>query len=406
MKKKLSFILSISLCALLLMGATGLVSAQVELELFQNKQEAVETYDALIEKFEAENPDIDIVQNYVPEAETVLKTRLVKNDIPDIMAIGGNYTYGELARAGVLTDLSSKAFIDNIQDAYRKMINDLEGNMDGIYGVPFSANANTVLYNKDKFAELGLEIPETWDEFIENCDQIKANGGTPIYLTFKDAWTAMVPFNTLAANLQGENFIEKKKDGETTFAAQYREVAEKMLKILEYGHVDNFGVGYNDGNRSFAKGESFMLIQGIWAIGPIKEINPDLNLGVFNLPVHNEPSKNLLVSGVDSVLAVSESTKNKDAALKFIKFLLKEENAKYYIDQEKLYSAVKGVYQEDSKLVGIRKYFETGRITSFPDHYYPAGMQVPNLVQEFLIKKDIDAFLNTLDNEWNKVSSR
>jgi raffinose/stachyose/melibiose transport system substrate-binding protein len=74
----------------------------VTLELFSNKSESMETLKALIAKFEEQNPDITIELNTPPEAETVLKTRLTKNDMPDLMAIGGNYTYGELARAGVL----------------------------------------------------------------------------------------------------------------------------------------------------------------------------------------------------------------------------------------------------------------------------------------------------------------
>ena len=64
------------------------------------------------------------------------------------------------------------------------------------------------------------------------------------------------------------------------------------------------------------------------------------------------------------------------------------------------------MYQEDPQLVDIKSFFESGQITSFPDHYYPAGMQVANLVQEFLINKDIDAFLKKLDEEWDKVASR
>ena len=60
----------------------------------------------MIQEFEEENPTIKIKLDAPPEAETVLKTRLTKNDMPDIMSIGGNSTYGELGRAGVLYDFS------------------------------------------------------------------------------------------------------------------------------------------------------------------------------------------------------------------------------------------------------------------------------------------------------------
>jgi len=395
----LSVFLIVSVCSFI-------VSAEkIKLEFFQNKMEVVELFDELIAKFEKEYPDIDIEQNFVPAAATVLKARLVKNDIPDILAIGGEYVYGELARAGVLVDFSNDPILEKIHEPYLEMIGKIAKTKTK-NGIPYAANANTVLYNVKKFKELGLDVPETWDEFIAICEKIKASGGIPLYLTFKDAWTAMVPFNSLAANLQGDDFIEKRLKNETSFAERYGEVAKKMLALLDYGHNENFGVGYGDGNVAFAKGKSFMLIQGIWAISSVKKANPDIEIGVFALPVRDKYEDNRLVSGVDTLLAISNKTKYPEAAKEFVQFLIKKENIQYYINHERLYSCVKGVYQEDPDLVGIKEYFEAGRITSFPDHYYPSGMGIANLVQEFLLKKDVNEFLKTLDSEWDKVVSR
>lgn len=149
-----------------------------------------------------------------------------------------------------------------------------------------------------------------------------------------------------------------------------------------------------------------MYIQGIWAISSIKSINPDIKLGVFNMPSSNDPAKNRLVSGVDTVLAMSKTTKNQKAAKEFIKFLLRKDNSQYYINEQKLFSAVNGVYQEDPELVDLKEFFQSGRIVSFADHYYPSGMQIANLIQEFLLKGDVNQFLNNLDEEWNKTASR
>lgn len=404
--KNLRSVLSVLLVLFMIMGLSAVALAQeVELEFFQNKQEAVETFDKLIEKFEEENPNINIEQNHVPDAETVLKSRLAKNNIPDIMGLGGNYTYGMIADAGILKNFDNASYLTDTQKAYREMIQDLyDGNSN--YGVPFTANANTVLYNKAKFAELGLDIPKTWDEFIATAETIKENGGTPFYLTFKDAWTGMVPWNSLAANLQGENFIEKRKENETTFKESYQKVAERMYKLLDYGQEDVFGFGYNQGNQAFANGKSFMYIQGVWAINPILESNPDIQLGAFALPAVNDADENMLVSGVDTVLTINKNADHPEAAEKFIKFLLEEENAQFYIDQQMTFSAVENVFQEDPTVVDLKEYFETGNIAPFPDHYYPSGMQVPNLIQGFLHQGNVDEFLENLDSEWNKVQSR
>ncbi|WP_421383608.1 ABC transporter substrate-binding protein [Bacillus salacetis] len=388
-------------------GGDEASDGKVKLELFSNKSESINTYKDMIKKFEEENPDIDIELNAPPEAETVLKSRLTKNDMPDVMSIGGNATYGELARAGVLKDFSDSEIVDKIQPAYLKMIGKLVGDeKEGVYGIPYATNANAVIYNKAKFEELGVEVPKTWDEFIAIAEKAKAAGETPIYFTLKDAWTAMIPWNSIAANAAPEDFASKKNAGEASFQEDYKDVAEKMLTLLEYGHKDNMGKAYGDGNTAFAKGESVMYLQGNWAIPEIKKANPDIDLGVFAMPVTNDPEQNRLVSGVDVLLTSTEGTKHPEEAQKFIEFMLQEENAKTYIDEQAAFSAVEGVYQEDPVMEGIKTNFETGAITSFPDHYYPAGMGAENLIQEFLIKKDTEKFLNKIDKEWDKVQNR
>lgn len=380
---------------------------KVTLNLFSNKSENINTYKGLIEEFEAENPDIRIKFDSPPEAETVLRTKLIKNDIPDVMLIAGNATYGELGRAGVLEDFADSELIDSIQPSYLDMIDRLVGpEKDGVYGLPYATNANTVIYNKQKFEELGLEVPKTWDEFIAVLEKAKAAGEIPIYLTLKDAWTGMISLNSLGGNLAGEEFAEKKSSGKTSFVKSYDEVADKMLTLTEYGHKDNFGIAYGDGNNAFAAGEGVMYIQGNWAIPEILKANPEAELGVFPMPVTNDPEQNKLVSGVDVLLTISKDSEHKKEAEKFLEFMLEKETAKRYIDEQKAFSAIEGVYQEDPVFEGIKENFEKGKITSFQDHYYPAGMGAENILQEFLIEKKKGAFLKKMDREWEKVEDR
>lgn len=380
---------------------------KVTLHLFSNKSENINTYKGLIEEFEAENPDIRIKFDSPPEAETVLRTKLIKNDIPDVMLIAGNATYGELGRAGVLEDFAESELIDSIQPSYLDMIDRLVGpEKDGVYGLPYATNANTVIYNKQKFEELGLEVPKTWDEFIAVLEKAKAAGEIPIYLTLKDAWTGMISLNSLGGNLAGEEFAEKKSAGKTSFVKSYDEVADKMLTLTEYGHKDNFGIAYGDGNNAFAAGEGVMYIQGNWAIPEILKANPEAEIGVFPMPVTNDPEQNKLVSGVDVLLTISKDSEHKKEAEKFLEFMLEKETAKRYIDEQKAFSAIEGVYQEDPVFGGIKENFEKGKITSFQDHYYPAGMGAENILQEFLIEKKKGAFLKKMDREWEKVEDR
>lgn len=393
---------------MVLSAAATTVSAQdVTLELFSNKAESVETYNTLIAKFEEENPGIKIQLEAPPEAETVLRTRLTRNDLPDILSIGGNATYGELAAAGVFKDFTDTGYLETIQPAYTDMIARLAGeDTTGNFGIPYATNANGIVYNKTLFDEMGMEIPTTWDEFIALLDQAKEAGHTPILFTLQDAWTSLPTWNSLGGVLVEEDFPVRKTNGETTFAAEYPEVTEKYLQLLEYAEGDVFGVGYDDGNAQFASGGVVFYPQGNWVIPELLRNNPEMELGYFAFPASNEAADNALVSGVDVLLTVSETTEHPEEAMKFIEFMISEEIAQQYIEEQAAFSAIEGILQQDPVFENIQVKFENGELTSFPDHFYPAGLGAENIVQQFLIEKNADSFFQIIDQEWDNVVSR
>ncbi len=88
-------------------GGNTAGSNVVQLEFFQNKPEAKASFDELIAKFNKEHPNIQVSQVNPPDAETVLKTRVVKNDVPDIIGMGATDTYSLLAQSGIFLNLTN-----------------------------------------------------------------------------------------------------------------------------------------------------------------------------------------------------------------------------------------------------------------------------------------------------------
>ena len=411
-KSLVSLMLTLALGSSLLVGCSSSDSSsntggKVKLEVFSNKPENKTIYQDMIKDFESKNPNIQIVLNAPPDSGTVLKTRLTKNDMPDVLSMGGDSLYGELATNGVLLDLSKESFMKDIQPAYIKQMSDLLTNGDKTsFGVPYATNAGGVLYNKEKFEKLGLKIPKTWDEFITLTKKIKASGETPFYLTLKDAWTGMCFWNILASDIAPKTFLADRKADKTTFTATHSEIADKMLEIIKYGQKDIYGMGYNDGSKAFAQGKSVMYLQGNWAISDIKKTNPSIKIGMFPLPATNDIAKNKITSGVDVLLAITKSSKHPEESKKFIEYMLQKENAQKYISDQFAFSAIKGVDQKDASVTDLAGSFKKGEIGSFPDHYYPTGMDTASIVQGFLTKKDKAAFLKKLDTEYDRNNKK
>ncbi|WP_312150348.1 ABC transporter substrate-binding protein [Paenibacillus odorifer] len=378
---------------------------KVKIEFFQNKTEAKATFDKLVAKFNEANPNIVVTQVNPPDAETVLKTRAAKKDIPDVVGIGATDTYKTLSGSGLFEDFSSDPLAENIQPAYVQMLKDLTGSSE-LNGLPFSSNASGVIYNKAMFTEAGVTVPTTWDEFIAVAQKFKDSGKNAFYLTLKDSWTTLTPFNSLSTIIKGNDFFKQRAEGTVTFADSFTEIAEKLLKLTEFGQKDIFGKGYNDGNTAFAKGESAMYLQGVWAIPEIVKANPSIELGVFPFPATNDAANNKVISGVDTLLTISKSTKHKEEAKKFVEFLLQPENVSLYINEQKAFPAVQGVTQDDPTMDGFKAAFTSGNLADFADHYIPSAMKVDTINQAFLQKKDVDAYLKQLDKEWDKVADR
>ena len=371
----------------------------VEIEFFSTKTENADIMQKLVDNFMAENPEITVVLTSEADAGTVLKTRLTKDDIPEVIAMGGDSTYTELQGAGVLLDLSDESFVSNVHEAYLEMVYDV--NADGeakAYGIPYATNASGVLYNADLFAQAGVEVPATWTEFTKVVEDLEAAGIAPFELTFADAWTCLPPWNSMAPVIPDANFTTDRKAGNTTFAGTHEEVLEKYLWILSHAQEDFMGTSYNDGNVAFANGEAAMMINGNWAISEFMNTNPDLNVDMFAFPSVDDASKNTVTSGVDVLLAVSSEADEAQtaAAKKFVEYMLREDVAKEYIVDQFAFSAVKNVVQDDSKVATAGATIAEGRVSNFPDHYYPNGYDLSAILQQCSLD-----FVNGMDNAEN-----
>ncbi|VJB26287.1 sugar ABC transporter binding protein [Streptococcus pneumoniae] len=166
----------------------------VTIEYFNQKKEMTKTLEEITRDFEKENPKIKVKVVNVPNAGEVLKTRVLAGDVPDVVNIyPQSIELQEWAKAGVFEDLSNKDYLKRVKNGYAEKYAVNEK----VYNVPFTANAYGIYYNKDKFEELGLKVPETWDEFEQLVKDIVAKGQTPFGIAGADAWT-LNGYNQLA----------------------------------------------------------------------------------------------------------------------------------------------------------------------------------------------------------------
>lgn len=404
----LSLILMSSLFApALLSGCSSEEDSQgrTVIELVQYKPEAVEVFEELEERFNATHDDIVLKIDSPNDAMTILKTKFIREDYPDIIGIGGDMNYSLFMDSNILADISDYEGLKDIKPAYVDILEGLEFvPTEGTYGVPYVANAAGVLYNREMFQEHGWEIPETWNEFISLCEEIEEEGIQPLYFGFKDVWTCLAPWNALAVDLAPADVCQQVNRGETTFSEEYREVADKMLQLVQYGQDGPFAYGYNDACTAFANGESAMFAIGSYAVPQIKSSNPDMDIDSFVMPGADTKDGNVLNSGVDLMFCVMENCENKEAAYEVLDFLLENESIQTYLDAQNAVPCKDETFQLASMLDGMLEYIEQGKMTDYQDHYYPTEMAVDAQIQTFLINQDTEEFLKKFDTDWKRYN--
>ncbi len=384
----------------------------VELDFFQFKGEAVGAFDEIIAEFEAQNPDIRVVQNNAPDPDTAIRTLLVKDKTPDVITLNGARPYGQLAEAGVFHDFTGDPLLERINPAVQEVLADL-GTYEGeVSSLGYVSNANGIIYNREIFAEHDLEPPTTWDELIEICETLEAAGVTPFYGTLADAWTTLPAFNGIGAYAAQDGFFETLREqgdepgSAASFEKDFGPTLERLTQLYSYAQDGYRGRTYDDGNAAFAAGESAMLLQGVWALAPVKENNPDIDAGVFPYPT-TDPDERLLVSGVDVTVTIGRDTPHPEEARRFVEFLFSQPVIDRFAASQNMFAAVThSSGTKDPTLLELQPWFDDARITGFIDHQIPASLALDATLQQAMFDGDEAGALRTLDNEWRKFAAR
>lgn len=377
--------------------------------MLQYKPEAVSAFDEMAERFNASQDEIYLEIESPNDAMTVLKTRFVREDYPDIIGIGGDINYSNFLDANMFMDISDFDGISDIKPAYMDIVKELEFiPQDGVHALPYVANCAGILYNRDMFEENGWEIPTTWSEFTALCDTISESGvAYPLYMGYKDTWTCMAPWNALAVGLTPPDVCSQVNAGNTTFTEQYAEVAEKEKALLQYAEPNPYAYSYNDACTAFARGESAMFPIGSYAVPQIQSVNPDINIDSFTFPANENAEDNVLNSGVDLLFAVMKESKNKEAVYKVLDFMFQDDTIQIYLDNQSAVPCKEGDFTLPSILDGMKQDIDDGNMADFHDHHYPTEMSVDAMIQTYLMDDSDNAtekFLKRFDKDWKRYN--
>ena len=120
---------------------------KTEVEMISYKPEAVAAFEKIEERFNETHDDIHLTIESPNEAVTILKTRFIREDYPDIVGIGGDMNYSNFLDAGLFEDLSDLDVLKETKQAYLDMEEELKLiPTEGSYALPYAANAAGIYF--------------------------------------------------------------------------------------------------------------------------------------------------------------------------------------------------------------------------------------------------------------------
>lgn len=310
--------------------------------VYQTWNPDVSVFEAVKKDFEEKNPDIVVDYVFVPYTDHIqkLKIDLASGQGPDVFGLQTGATLKEFQDFEEdLTDLAVETWGENWTDNYLPFTTELMKDGDSYYALPLGTGYAGMLWaDKSYFEKYGLEIPTNYDELKEVAQALRDNGEQyPLAIGAKDDWINIDTWMNIANDINTEKLYSA-IEGETAFTdADLVQAFDIWQSLFEEGIVQDGALGvnmYNDTTDLFDKeGSVPMIANGAWTINqylkPDDAVQEIYNGGehphtTFLMDWNNDGKAAGVQYNVEIAVCLNKDSKNKEAAERFITYLVDE----------------------------------------------------------------------------------
>ena len=343
MKRKLYLLLSVIFIAAFVLSACAKPAATTADEKvvitwwhITTKDPGLTEFQKMADDYMAAHPNVSIEITVLENEafKTKLTTVMQSGEVPDIFQSWGMGGMIEQVDAGLLKDISA-----DLEGEWGDSLGALDAfAVDGKnYGVPWDMGAVTFWYNKDLFAQAGVEVPTTWSEFLTVCETLKAADITPIAVGEGDKWPGMHIWAYLVSRIGGAEAFAAAADSSDARTGSFEDEAfvqagYELKKLVDGGYFQEgfLGAVHDDQMAALGNGTAAMVLGGQWTASGQKANSASLegvNLGMFNFPAV-EGGAGLVTDIVGGGNGYAIGKDAEPEAIDFVKYLTNLDNQK------------------------------------------------------------------------------
>jgi len=292
---------------------------------------------------------IDFQVNPDDQYTNIVKAKLATGEGPDVFYANSGVGILEYLPDRFFTDLSDEPWVDSLEDW---AVESATYNGDIVGLNMWSIDGWGIVYNSDIFDRLSLDVPKTFDEFVDVCEKIMAEGIVPIFTPGKDTWHSCLWL------LEIGDFVDRKypglydklntPEGKFVDIPEALTLTEQLLQLEQSGYFgDNYmSQTFDMGAEGLASQEFAMFLSYTAWCNENADDYPEANMrswGMFPIPMAG--NNTFSHSGGGILTVINKESNHIEEAKEWFRFLAQPEIAqRYYDEKPKLATAsIKGV---------------------------------------------------------------
>ena len=304
------------------LAATSVMADDVTLTIESWRNDDLTLWqEKIIPAFEAEHAGIKV--NFTPSApaeyNAALNSKLEAGSAGDLITCRPFDASLALFEAGHLVDLDDMEAMNNFSDVAKSAWQTDDASAS--FCVPMASVIHGFIYNKDAFAEVGVEEPATEAEFFAALEKIKEDGNyIPMAMGTNDQWEAA----TMGYNNIGPNYWKGEEGRRALIAGEQKLTDEQwtapyatLAKWSAYLGDGYEAQTYPDSQNLFTLGRAAIYPAGSWEISGFNA-QADFEMGVFKPPVQNAGDTCYISDHTDIGIGLNAASENAEAAKTFL----------------------------------------------------------------------------------------
>ncbi len=290
--------------------------------------------DEILPAFMKSHPNIDVkfAATNTNEYNAAIQSQVDGGTGPDLITCRPYDVNRSWIKKGYFEKLDGKPMLDSFEPLALDPWSDDAGSR---YCLPTAAVLAGFYYNKDIFAELGLQVPTTQDEFLAVLKKIKDNGKyTPLAVGSSESWQlAYNGFYSIGpVYWKGEEGRQGLIKGTKKITdPDFQKAFDAFAAWKPYLPKGFESLKYPDMTQLFTLGKAAILPDGSWNINQVAV--DGLNVGVFGPPAAVAGGERYLQEMPDMAIGVSAASKNKAAAEEFLAWTATPEFLELYVNK-------------------------------------------------------------------------